>query len=175
MILKNVKELQRLAYRDPLTGLANRRLFNDRLNKVMAKFSRDQLPFAVVMLDLDDFKRVNDQLGHDAGDQMIVQIANRLKDVVREMDTVGRLGGDEFVILLATISNKGNLTQFIKRMEKRLKTPYYINNTSLNIGISIGAVMSNHKLIRNDKSIVTKADKALYEAKRAGKNRAIIL
>lgn len=169
------KELQRLAYRDPLTGLANRRLFNDRLNKVMAKFSRDQLPFAVVMLDLDDFKRVNDQLGHDAGDQMIVQIANRLKDVVREMDTVGRLGGDEFVILLATISNKGNLTQFIKRMEKRLKTPYYINNTSLNIGISIGAVMSNHKLIRNDKSIVTKADKALYEAKRAGKNRAIIL
>src|SRR5690625_98495 len=169
------KELQRLAYHDPLTGLANRRLFNDRLSKVKAKFERDHLPFAVIMLDIDNFKEINDQFGHDAGDKVIVEMANRLQNVVREVDTVGRLGGDEFLVLLTDIESKVNLSSFIGRLERRLKAPYIVRDKDLYVGISLGAVISDQGMIRNDKSIVTEADKALYQAKRTGKNRAIIL
>ncbi|WP_440894812.1 diguanylate cyclase domain-containing protein [Amphibacillus sp. Q70] len=168
------KKLRRLAYRDPLTGLANRRLFNDRLHQTIAKYKRYDQLFAVIILDLDDFKGINDQFGHDAGDQVIIQISQRLRKSVREMDTVSRLGGDEFIILLPDIGNKDNLKVFIQRVEKVLKLPYQVNNTSLFVGVSLGAVIPDKGNIHN-KAIISQADKALYEAKRSGKNRAIIL
>jgi len=169
------KDLLRLAFRDPLTGLANRRLFDDRMAKVIAKVERDQIPFVVIMIDLDNFKAVNDQYGHDAGDQVIVQLSKRLLNTVREMDTVGRLGGDEFIILLPEIATKENLSGLIERLERILQKPYYIDNNHLNVGASFGAVLSDHQSVTRVNTIVTVADKALYEAKRTGKNRSIIL
>lgn len=172
---KYEKELRRLAFRDPLTGLANRRLFDDRMHKVNAKAERDQIPFAVVMLDLDDFKSINDQFGHDAGDQVIIQISKRLLNTVREMDTVGRLGGDEFIILLPEIGTKENLNRFIKRFEANLDKPFLVENQLLTLCVSFGAVLSDRKSINRPNSIIIEADRALYEAKRSGKNRSIIL
>ncbi|GAA4072073.1 sensor domain-containing protein [Amphibacillus indicireducens] len=169
------KELRRLAYRDPLTGLANRRLFDSQMDKVIAKTERDEIPFAVIMLDLDNFKEVNDDFGHDAGDQVIIQMSKRILNTVRDMDTVGRLGGDEFIILLPEIENKTNLTNLIRRLEQNLKRPYQIENTYFKVGVSFGAVLSDHQAVSRQNTVVTAADKALYAAKRAGKNRSVIL
>lgn len=169
------KELRRLAYRDPLTGLANRRLFDSQMEKVIAKTERDEIPFAVIMLDLDNFKEVNDDFGHEAGDQVIIQMSKRILNTVRDMDTVGRLGGDEFIILLPEIENKENLTRLIKRLEQNLQKPYQIESTYFRVGVSFGAVLSDHHAVSRLNTVVATADKALYAAKRAGKNRSVIL
>ena len=169
------KELRRLAYRDPLTGLANRRLFDNQMEKVIAKTKRDEMPFAVIMLDLDDFKGVNDHYGHEAGDQVIIQMSKRILNTVRDMDTVGRLGGDEFIILLPEIENKTNLTRLLNRLEQNLKKPYQFNNSYFKVGVSFGAVLSDHQAVTPLDSVIRVADKALYKAKRAGKNRSVIL
>src|SRR5690606_38797987 len=100
------RQLQENAFRDALTGLPNRALLLDRLEQVMAASRRDQQPFAVLFLDLDDFKNINDSLGHIAGDQLIVQVAARLSEAMHETYTLGRLGGDEFAIIVPGISGE---------------------------------------------------------------------
>lgn len=127
------------------------------------------------MLDLDDFKGVNDHYGHEAGDQVIIQMSKRILNTVCDMDTVGRLGGDEFIILLPEIENKTNLTNLIRRLEQNLKRPYQLNNSYFKVGVSFGAVLSDHQAVTPLDSVVRVADKALYKAKRAGKNRSVIL
>ncbi|SEO59806.1 PAS domain S-box-containing protein/diguanylate cyclase (GGDEF) domain-containing protein [Amphibacillus marinus] len=167
------EELHRLAYHDPLTGLANRRLFNARLEQVLALYVRQQNPFAVAMLDLDDFKAINDSNGHDVGDDVIIELARRLALSVREMDTVARLGGDEFILLLPEIGNRDDLMRVLNRIEDALLKPYQINNQTYLVGASIGAVMSTNYAITTH-SIIRAADQALYAAKRTGKNKVVI-
>ncbi|MBM7540044.1 bifunctional diguanylate cyclase/phosphodiesterase [Amphibacillus cookii] len=166
-------ELQRLAYHDPLTGLANRRLFNARLEQVISLYERNQKAFAVMMLDLDDFKGINDQMGHDTGDYVIEKLGKRLKQAVRDMDTVARLGGDEFIVLLPEIETKANLIHIIERIERTLQAAYRLKGNTFQVGVSLGAILLRQGHI-SASSVISKVDQVLYRAKRTGKNKSII-
>lgn len=166
------RELKQMAYQDPLTGLANRRMFQIRLEQVMSLYERHQVPFAVLMLDLDDFKGINDQYGHEVGDQVIVEIGQRLQVALRDMDTVARLGGDEFIVLLPEVQDATNLSRIVERIEAKFREPHVVNGESLSVGVSIGVVMPG-KLQCELNNILSHADEALYQAKRHGKNRAV--
>ncbi|WP_017470742.1 sensor domain-containing protein [Amphibacillus jilinensis] len=166
-------ELQRLAYHDPLTGLANRRLFNTRLEQVISLYERNDNAFAVIMLDLDDFKEINDQMGHDTGDYVIEKLGKRLKQAVREIDTVARLGGDEFIILLPDIESKSDLNHIIERIERTLQAPYRLKELTFNVGVSLGAIMLSQGYI-SPSFVISKVDQVLYRAKRTGKNKSIV-
>jgi diguanylate cyclase (GGDEF)-like protein/PAS domain S-box-containing protein len=162
------KILQQAHY-DSLTGLANRFLSLDRLSALLLTAERNKTQVAVLFLDLDDFKKVNDTLGHDAGDKLLVETATRFSGAVRKSDTVGRLGGDEFIILLNDIGNVKNIHRLIETLLSRVRAPYLINDRELmmtsSLGISIypddGLEVS--ELLRN-------ADTAMYHAKNQGRN-----
>lgn len=164
------QELEKLAYYDPLTGLPNRRFFLDLLGFGLAKSKRNKAKAAVLMLDMDNFKRVNDILGHASGDKLLQQQAERIRKAVREEDAVSRMGGDEFTIMLAPVNAISEVTTLSKRILDELNTPIVIGNHTLEVGASIGVALypddgeTVEELIKN-------ADMALYEAKNAGRNR----
>jgi diguanylate cyclase (GGDEF)-like protein len=158
-----------LAYSDALTGLPNRQLFNDRLNMALAQAYRQLGKVALFFLDLDGFKAVNDQLGHDYGDLLLKQVAERLKTCVRSTDTVARLGGDEFTIILA-IRDKADAKQVAEKILATVRVPYDLNGKVADkVGTSIGIA-----LYPQDGSqaadLMRKADASMYAAKQAGKN-----
>ena len=167
------ERLKTLAYHDYLTGLPNRRLFQDYLNKVLAAFDRSEVPFAVMMLDLDNFKRINDQMGHDIGDEVIKEFGRRLQLTIREMDMVARMGGDEFVILLSEVESRQNVDQVVERIESSISDTWEIGEYNFQLTSSIGVVMPTCKGF-TVKALIKHADKALYEAKNKGKNRSVI-
>ncbi|GEM04712.1 hypothetical protein HMI01_17000 [Halolactibacillus miurensis] len=169
---KYERELKQMAYQDPLTGLANRRLFQIRLEQVVSLYERHHIPFAVLMLDLDDFKGINDQYGHEVGDQVIVEVGQRLTMELREMDTVARLGGDEFIVLLPEVQDVTNLTRIVDRLETRFRDPHIVNENELYVGISVGVVMPGQSDCQLN-NILSHADEALYQAKRDGKNQSV--
>jgi len=115
------EQLRFLAHHDPLTQLTNRALFNERLDSTLRAARRHQRPFALVFLDIDDFKGINDRYGHDAGDRVLCEVARRLRGSVREVDTVARLGGDEFVMLLTDISSRATVTTKIAHVQTLLQ------------------------------------------------------
>ncbi|WP_456505897.1 EAL domain-containing protein [Arthrobacter sp. UYCu723] len=160
--------LKSLAFQDPLTGLSNRQLFNDRL--VSALLGPRGTAVDVLLLDLDDFKEVNDILGHHAGDQMLIEVGRRLRACVRPHDVVARLGGDEFVVLLV-----GSLDPeaAAARIVESLKVPLWIDGTMLRPSLSLGlASISEDAVDAVDASeLLRRADVAMYAAKAAGKNR----
>ncbi len=163
-------EILRLATTDSLTGLPNRTLFQDRLNQAVSQARREQQSFALLFADLDHFKEVNDTLGHAIGDELLMVIAHRLHDAVREMDTVARLGGDEFVVLLPNI-NRDNALELADRLVHQLHEPMVLDGTpDYRAQASVGLVMfpddgdSAEALLRH-------ADQAMYAAKRAGRNQ----
>jgi diguanylate cyclase (GGDEF)-like protein/PAS domain S-box-containing protein len=157
-----------LAYSDTLTGLPNRQLFNDRLNMALAVAHRQLGKLALLFLDLDGFKKVNDTLGHDAGDLLLKQVAARIQAQVRATDTVARLGGDEFTIILA-IPDRADAEQVAEKLLSAIRAPYTLNGQEANVGTSIGIA-----LFPQDggqaAELVRKADAAMYESKQAGKN-----
>ncbi|GAB4388631.1 MAG: hypothetical protein Kow0025_09080 [Thermodesulfovibrionales bacterium] len=162
------KKLTHTAFHDALTGLPNRTLFMDRLKMQLARSERQEdLFFAVLFLDLDRFKNVNDSLGHALGDEMLVEVARRLKNCVRPYDTVARLGGDEFAILLDDIVSLDRAVQVAQRINADLSLPFMLGGhevfTSASIGIATGDDSS-----RPD-NILRNADIAMYQAKRQGK------
>ncbi|GAA5416778.1 hypothetical protein Pryu01_01817 [Paraliobacillus ryukyuensis] len=165
--------LKTLAYHDSLTGLPNRRLFQDRLMQTMATNERNQNRFAIAMLDLDDFKQINDQKGHDVGDAVMQELGKRLEQSVREMDTVARLGGDEFIILLPTIETKANVETVLNRIKAQLQNPWIIEPYHLTITASIGVILSDGKGFSTN-YLMKQVDEALYKAKNNGKNSAVI-
>jgi diguanylate cyclase (GGDEF)-like protein/PAS domain S-box-containing protein len=169
---KYERELKQMAYQDPLTGLANRRMFQIRLEQVVSLYERHHVPFAVLMLDLDDFKGINDQYGHEVGDQVIVEVGQRLRMALREMDTVARLGGDEFIVLLPEVEDVENLSHIVDRLEARLKEPHIVGDEEIFVGVSVGAVMPGQTECDLN-NILSHADKALYQAKRDGKNKSV--
>ncbi len=158
-----------MAYHDALTSLPNRYLFMERLHDRLHSALEEQQAFAVMFLDLDQFKLVNDTLGHDAGDEFLVLISNRIKNVLREMDLLSRVGGDEFLVLIPSFRTRDELTQIAKRILHVFDHPFVIKGESFNVTTSIG--ISCFPCHSEEAGIlITMADQAMYEAKRRGKN-----
>jgi diguanylate cyclase (GGDEF)-like protein/PAS domain S-box-containing protein len=173
---ENEQEIRRLAFYDPLTGLANRRLLADRLKQAMITSARSSQHGALMFLDLDHFKQLNDNLGHDLGDILLQQVAARLQDCVREGDSVARLGGDEFVVLLEALSTNAHeaVTQTEVIASKILETlglPYPLNEHIYSSTPSIGIVLFLEEQ-ESMEELLKKADVAMYQAKSAGRNTA---
>ncbi len=159
------------AFHDSLTELPNRALFMDRLSNALARYQRhSQDQFAVIFIDLDRFKIVNDSLGHLAGDQLIIEVANRLKQDMRDDDSVARMGGDEFAILLEYVKSEENAEYVAQRIQQLLQLPFYINDQEVYTSASIGIVLPN-KDYKSPADILRDADTAMYRAKTLGKAR----
>ncbi len=166
-------QLSHQALHDALTGLSNRALFDDRLDQARAKLLRDGGLCAVLLLDLDDFKGVNDSLGHLAGDQLLISVARRLEQVVRDSDTLCRFGGDEFLYLAEGLISAADVEHVAQRLLESLAEPFIISGLTIDQSASIGIVVTNDP--GNDSTeFLQRADVALYEAKRLGKGRYII-
>ncbi|NVK33056.1 MAG: PAS-domain containing protein [Rhodobacteraceae bacterium] len=164
------EKIEHAAYHDTLTGLANRTLFTEKLMAIQDMAVNETAYFAVMLLDLDRFKPVNDTHGHDVGDILLKKVADRLTATVRTTDTVARLGGDEFAIVLS-IANPGRdlLESISSRIVDTIRKPYHINGITINIGISVGVSWISH--IHPDiEEALKKADTALYEVKKNGRN-----
>ncbi|WP_320056340.1 diguanylate cyclase domain-containing protein [Desulfuromonas thiophila] len=163
---KHEAELDRLAHYDVLTGIPNRRLLTDRLAQAMAQARRSGQPLAVCMLDLDGFKLVNDRLGHEAGDQLLVEVARRLQQVIRAEDTVGRLGGDEFVLIFRDCQTP----VVFERILAALRQPVALERGPAQVGASLG-ISYYRSGVGDGDQLLREADQALYQAKRTGRNR----
>jgi diguanylate cyclase (GGDEF)-like protein len=162
--------IRQLAYYDNLTSLPNRRLLQDRLGQAMAQARRYQRSLAVMFLDLDRFKQINDMLGHDAGDELLRQVANRLDDFVRAEDTVSRPGGDEFVIVLAEISQPRDAALVAEKILAALRQPVHLLGRDVEVTTSIGIVVHGATGTDSIQELMRKADLAMYQAKEAGRN-----
>ncbi|TLM99756.1 EAL domain-containing protein, partial [bacterium] len=162
-------QMKHQAYHDPLTGLPNRVLFNDRLNMAMAHARRNKEMLAVLFFDLDQFKTVNDTLGHAAGDLLLTEVAVRLAGCLREKDTIARMGGDEFTMLLPQISNEDSAVRVARKVLEVLQQPWLINGHEFYITASIGIAI--YPADGEDTETVMKhADIAMYRAKEKGRN-----
>lgn len=158
------EEILKLAYADALTELPNRALFDDRLNASVARGQHTDERFAVVILDLNRFKYINDVLGHESGDFVLKEVANRLKTTLRPYDTVARLGGDEFALLLQDVEDEA-INAAVKRIEQAFEEPVTLNNQPIDIGCSIGvAKYPEHG--EDASTLLRRADMAMYSAKR---------
>jgi diguanylate cyclase (GGDEF)-like protein/PAS domain S-box-containing protein len=162
------EQLTHQAFHDNLTGLANRALFRDRLDQALARAARSDRLLAVLLVDLDGFKQVNDSLGHDAGDQLLEEVARRFRSVVRPSDTVARFGGDEFALLLEDISEH-EAVGFAQRLLDRLATPVAIARREVVLGASVGVVLRSGS--GQSEELIRDADVAMYAAKDAGRGR----
>jgi diguanylate cyclase len=157
-------QLQVLATHDVLTGLPNRVILYDRLEQAIAYSARKQLEFAVLLLDLDRFKVINDSLGHGAGDELLKEVARRLKGVVRSMDTLVRLGGDEFVIVMASIEARNQVSAFADRVIEVLKPPIRLREVDVRTSASIGIAFYPTDGVTVE-MLLAHADAAMYSAK----------
>jgi two-component system cell cycle response regulator len=163
------REMETLALYDALTGLPNRRLLMDRLSLSIAHAHRNRSTMAVLYLDLDKFKEVNDSLGHDAGDMLLNMVAARLVSMVREEDTVARLGGDEFVIALWELSQVEDAAKLASKVVQDLSKPYIIQGHNVHISASVGiGIYPMHG--EDGETLMKSADTSMYGAKRKGKN-----
>lgn len=164
-------DLQHQAYHDSLTNLPNRLLLQDRMEQAIHIARRQHTPFAFLMLDLDRFKDVNDTLGHHVGDQLLAEVGRRLRDTLREVDTIARLGGDEFAILLMD-SDAATAQRIAHKITQTLNSPFDINSLRLYTGASIGiACYPDHGL--DVTTLIQRADVAMYVAKRDQSNHAL--
>jgi diguanylate cyclase (GGDEF)-like protein/PAS domain S-box-containing protein len=154
------------ALHDPLTGLANRALFCDRLENALERCSRGAAPPAVLFVDLDEFKPINDRLGHDAGDTVLIELARRLRRCVRAADTVARFGGDEFAVLLEEIHSPEQAAATVERILAELGAPLTVEGHGMAVTASIGLAVGS-STSRNADELLRRADKAMYRAKRA--------
>jgi diguanylate cyclase (GGDEF)-like protein/PAS domain S-box-containing protein len=162
-------QMSHLAQHDALTDLPNRVLFNDRLTQAVALAERQGKQLAVMFIDLDHFKKINDSLGHDVGDKLLQSVAQRLMACVRRSDTVSRLGGDEFVILLSQVEHAEDAAFSARKILRALTAPHIIDNKSLDINVSIG--VSTYPSDGQDaEGLMNRADNAMYEAKEHGRN-----
>ena len=163
------ERIQRMAHHDSLTGLPNRLLFNDRLGQAISLARRDTRQFALLYLDLDKFKPVNDSLGHDAGDELLRNVAKRIRQRVRESDTVARVGGDEFTVILRDINGRENVAAVAEKIVASLARPFHLElrKQSVDIGASIGIALYPDDA-RDHETLIKLADAAMYNAKSHG-------
>jgi diguanylate cyclase (GGDEF)-like protein/PAS domain S-box-containing protein len=158
-----------MAYHDALTGLPNRMLFNDRLNVAISAARRSNKKFAVMMLDLDKFKKINDTSGHSVGDQLLQSVGNRLRGRLRKSDTVARMGGDEFMLLLPEINQGEDAEVIAKKIIDSFQRPFILGNSNLRITTSIGIAIYPDSGSDFD-TLKKNADLAMYKAKECGRN-----
>ncbi|HUX89995.1 MAG TPA: sensor domain-containing diguanylate cyclase [Gallionellaceae bacterium] len=166
---KSEDTIWQLAHTDSLTGLPNRSLFYDRLGQCIAQAKRQKKSFALLFLDLDDFKLVNDKFGHDTGDVLLQKVAERLRQNIRNENTVARTGGDEFLLILNNIANADSASVVAEKIIQSLTTPFVIHGNTCLIGVSIGIAIFPENSDEMEK-LVTQADCAMYKAKQSGKN-----
>ena len=163
-VTKLAKQLEHKALHDELTGLPNRLLFQDRLQNSLLRGQRQGMSFSVILIDLDRFKVVNDSLGHHVGDLLLQEVARRLINSVRKVDTVARLGGDEFVIILESL-NHDEVLQFAEKLVSIISEPFLLAGHELDVGVSMG-IASYPEQGQDCSTLVNRADIAMYEAKR---------
>jgi diguanylate cyclase (GGDEF)-like protein len=166
---RNESLIRNMAYHDALTGLPNRILLNDRLEMALAQAQRSQSLLAVLFLDFDHFKTINDNLGHDVGDQVLREVAARLKNCLRNQDTVARLGGDEFILLLSEINSHLDAENLANKILHAIRKPLHLHEHELNISLSIGVSLYPRDG-ETSTALLKHADQALYLAKKQGKN-----
>jgi diguanylate cyclase (GGDEF)-like protein len=167
-------ELTRRAQTDPLTGLANRVLLRDRLESALVRRDRDQHRPALLFIDIDDFKAVNDRFGHDTGDGLLVEVSDRLRHCVRPEDLVARLGGDEFAVLIEEHApHKDGASDVARRIIEALQSPFDLSGHASNVRVSIG-IASYHGGPSAADLILKQADSAMYRAKANGKDQFAI-
>ncbi len=172
--LENIKKLRnslhQLAYRDHLTGLANRLYLNEQLERILIEPDRMEKLIVVMFVDLDNFKTVNDTFGHDAGDSLLRNMANRLKESLRIKDTLARISGDEFVIILEDVNQISYAEVVADKIVKALDRPFMIGEDEIHISGSIGITLYPFEDIKAER-VLNQADIAMYHAKKSGKNR----
>lgn len=164
------QELERMGFYDALTGIPNRRLLVDRLHQAVAQAQRTNETLAVCMLDLDGFKPVNDHYGHDAGDHLLIEIANRLLSLVRAEDTVARLGGDEFTLIL----RRAGSTAIFDKILESLRSPVTLGHATVTVSASIGVAYFDGSDPIDADDLLKHADQALYAAKHNGRNNYVV-
>lgn len=163
-------KLQHLAHHDNLTGLANRLLLEDRVNQAIARAQREEVMLAVIFIDLDNFKYINDSLGHKMGDSLLRTLSERLKAHVRASDTVARLGGDEFVILMENVAHTASVSQLCEKLRNEIEKPIVVADKQMFVSSSIGVAVYPEDG-RDFNVLFKNADTAMYEAKENGKNQ----
>jgi diguanylate cyclase (GGDEF)-like protein len=162
------ESLERMAYHDTLTKLPNRALFADRLDQAIAKTKRVKELFAVCYMDLDGFKPINDSMGHEAGDELLVKLATRVRESMRSGDTVARIGGDEFGLLFCGLKSAEEAHVSLQRIIDSINGPFMIKNQEVRIRASIGMVIREDDGLNQD-DLLRLADNAMYQAKASKK------
>ncbi len=170
VLKQSEQQLKKLAFHDPLTGLANRALFSDRLGMALAQAERQGAGLALLCIDLDDFKQVNDTLGHAAGDRLLAEVAQRIVRCVRASDTVARLGGDEFAVLMTRPGTEAEASRVAERIIDAVRAPVLLGGETAHVGASIGLAFRSREADTAE-TLHRHADLAMYEAKRAGRGQ----
>ncbi|OGT20994.1 MAG: hypothetical protein A2V90_08635 [Gammaproteobacteria bacterium RBG_16_57_12] len=168
-IKQSQEQLNYLAHHDPLTHLPNRILFNDRLEHAMQRAQREERQMAVLFLDLDRFKTINDSLGHPVGDLLLKLVADRIRKTMREEDTVARLGGDEFIMLLEDVRDTQDIALLAQKLIQEFNTPFIVHERELHLGISMGISLFPRDGT-DSATLIKNADAAMYRAKEEGRN-----
>jgi diguanylate cyclase (GGDEF)-like protein/PAS domain S-box-containing protein len=166
--------LEHMAMHDPLTSLANRVLLDDRLERAVSEARRHGDALCVALIDVDDFKRVNDACGHDVGDQVLVSLARRLEGAVRSSDTIARLGGDEFVVVLPRLESPRVAREVAQKLTEAVARPIPGPDCEIDLTASVGVAVFD-PVVDDPRSLLVKADVAMYRAKRAGGRRVHLL
>ena len=164
------RELEHRAFHDVMTGLPNRALFFDRLRQAQRRAARDLRPLAVLFIDLDHFKDINDRCGHDTGDRLLIDVATRLQQVIRTTDTVARLGGDEFTVVLGDMREAGEAVAVAERITEHFQVPFTVDGHERIVTASVGIILSPLGQ-DNPTDLLRYADIALYRAKAGGRNQ----
>lgn len=167
---ENEQRLRRLAHFDTLTGLPNRTLLADRLEQALGRARRSGKPVAVALIDLDGFKEVNDRLGHDAGDALLVTVARRMKDCLRTQDTIARMGGDEFIAVIGELDDHDEVRRPLERLLAVLAEPIELEQGTVRVAGSIGVTFYPQAGPIESEQLIRQADQAMYAVKQAGKN-----
>ncbi len=166
---RNQKRIDHLAHHDPLTGLPNRLLFLDRLDRALERARRHHEIVALLYLDLDGFKQINDTMGHDAGDQLLREVADRLVSFMRSSDTAARLGGDEFILLLVSNVSEHGVSMVAQKILDALSTPFPLPQRKVSVTASVGAAL--YPMDGGDtQTLLKNADTAMYQAKLQGRD-----
>ena len=171
VIKEHQQQLEHIAHFDSLTGLPNRILLSDRLKQAMAQAQRRSQRLAVAFLDLDGFKAVNDTHGHEAGDHLLVSLGQRMKQALRDGDTLARLGGDEFVVVLSDLDSIEASAPILNRLLAAVARPVLLGDASLQVSGSLGLTFFPQSKEVDADQLLRQADQAMYQAKLSGKNR----
>jgi diguanylate cyclase (GGDEF)-like protein len=170
-LINKEHELRRLALQDPLTGLSNRMFLNDRIERAITRSRRTGGSIALLLIDLDNFKPINDSYGHAVGDALLVTIASRIQEIVREADTVSRLGGDEFVILLEDLRETGNIETILGKLMAAVIEPMETGDgKTVSVSASIGVAFAPAHADQATQ-LLARADMEMYKAKSGGRNQ----